>query len=830
MSTNPGPIDRFELREQLGQGGISEVWKAFDTLLHRYVAIKFLHANLQADPAFVTRFQHEAQIIASLRHPNIVQYYDYAISQLPAAGSITAYMAMDYVEGGNLASYIRNTSRARKFLPSGDILHLFSSIGMAVDYAHQHGVVHGNLKPANILLNNRNISLNAMGEPIVTDFAIARLLGVTAGSTSGWQNDAPLYISPEQVMGSFVTERSDIYSLGIMLYEICTGTLPFIGSNPATIMMQHVNIIPASPALINPNLPPALTMVIMRSIAKDPSARFPTASSFVAALADACRQGEKEAAMMPISENVGQPAYLDDSMNLPTVLSTRQSTPPIGMTPLPPTPSTAGISGSSLPIPPSPLAIPGSGGGGTPYYNSTPFYGAVEASSPERPATNIPVVGSAQPYPTVQPGGPITPMPLSSTNPAQNLPAGISVQPPTSPGKPGRRGLFFVLAALLILVVIGSSLSAYFAFFSKGTPATARVIVGHAYFSSSGLLSPDSTQGITDLLQINLDNIPPPQSGKSYYAWLLNDIHIDWKPIFLGPLTVNHGIADLSYPGNALHSDLLATNSRFLLTEEDAAVPPSNPSLDSSTWRYYAEFSQIPNPADTVNHYSLYDHTRHLLADDPKVKAAGLTGGLDIWLYRNTQKILEWAGSARGSWKYNDAGSSAFIRRQLTRIMDYLDGTYYIQKDLPGQDLLANATIAKVGLLTFDPQTQNPPGYVYHIGKHLRELTQIPQSSAQQRALAIQINQALDRVNLWLQAIRTEVLQLYHMNDAQLFGNDGRTLLNSVATLANTTFVGQVDPNTDQVTDGVVQIHYNIQRLATFDIRACTASNPCAIK
>ncbi len=356
------------------------------------------------------------------------------------------------------------------------------------------------------------------------------------------------------------------------------------------------------------------------------------------------------------------------------------------------------------------------------------------------------------------------------------------------------------------------------------------MIVGHAYFSSSGLLSPDSTQGITDLLQINLDNIPPPQSGKSYYAWLLNDIHMDWKPIFLGPLTVNHGIADLSYPGNALHSDLLATNSRFLLTEEDAAVPPSNPSLDSSTWRYYAEFSQIPNPADTVNHYSLYDHTRHLLADDPKVKAAGLTGGLDIWLYRNTQKILEWAGSARGSWKYNDAGSSAFIRRQLTRIMDYLDGTYYIQKDLPGQDLLANATIAKVGLLTFDPQTQNPPGYVYHIGKHLRELTQIPQSSAQQRALAIQINQALDRVNLWLQAIRTEVLQLYHMNDAQLFGNDGRTLLNSVATLANTTFVGQVDPNTDQVTDGVVQIHYNIQRLATFDIRACTASNPCAIK
>src|SRR5258708_13232253 len=178
-----------------------------------------------------------------------------------------------------------------------------------------------------------------MGEPIVTDSGCVNLIGVSGGSTSGWQNDAPFYISPEQVMGSFVPERSDIYSLGIMLYEICTGTLPFIGSNPATIMMQHVNIIPASPALINPNLPPALTMVIMRSIAKDPSARFPTASSFVAALADACRQGEKEAVMMPISENVGQPAYPDDSMDLPTVLTTSQPTPPAGITPLPPPPS-----------------------------------------------------------------------------------------------------------------------------------------------------------------------------------------------------------------------------------------------------------------------------------------------------------------------------------------------------------------------------------------------------------------------------------------------------------------------------------------------------------
>jgi hypothetical protein len=221
----------------------------------------------------------------------------------------------------------------------------------------------------------------------------------------------------------------------------------------------------------------------------------------------------------------------------------------------------------------------------------------------------------------------------------------------------------------------------------------------------------------------------------------------------------------------------------------------------------------------------VYDHIRHLLADDPKVKAAGLTGGLDIWLYRNTQKILEWAGSARDAWKFK---SVDFIHRQLARIMDYLDGTLYVQKDLPGQGLSANPNISKVGLLTFDPQTQDPPGYLYHIGKHLHEITALPQTSAAQRELAIQIKQSIDVVNLWMRNIRDDVLKLYAMDSAHLTGNDGLTLLDEVATLANDAFAGKVDAHA-QVTNGVVQIHYDIQRLATFDVRACTASDPCVI-
>ncbi len=265
MSTNPERIDNYELQECLGRNGI-EVWKAFDTHAHRYVAVKLLRGNLQADPDFVAvvaNFQRNMPILASLRHPNIVQYYDFSISQLPGAASATIYLVMEYVEGDTLANYTRNASDKRMLLPVSEIVHLFSAIGLAVDYAHQKRVPHGDLRPTKILLDKRDTSSTTIGEPIVTDFGITRLLMHAVGSASDGGKIssgiiAPLYCSPEQVTGTPATVHSDIYSLGIMLYEICTGTLPFVGSNPVEIIIQHMNTIPASPSLMNPNLPPAL--------------------------------------------------------------------------------------------------------------------------------------------------------------------------------------------------------------------------------------------------------------------------------------------------------------------------------------------------------------------------------------------------------------------------------------------------------------------------------------------------------------------------------------------------------------------------------------------
>src|SRR6266700_2855213 len=432
MSTNPNRIDKYELQQSLGQNGITEVWKAFDNQARRYVAIKLFHAQLKADPNFMTRFQQEAQAIVSLRHPNIVPCYDFSISQFSETTSATAYLVMEYIEGGTLADYSRNAAQTGKLLSIPAIVHLFSSIGMAVDFAHRQHMIHGHLKPTNILLDKQNIANSPIGEPMVTDFNMAKLIGPTGANTGASWNSSPFYLSPEQVIGGPANELSDIYSLGIMLYEICTGTLPFLGNSAESIMMQQVNTVPASPSLINPNLPPAL--------------------SLVAALTNVNGQNSIN---VTHPEHIGQSSgpFQSQERDLPTVISAK-------MSPLP-----AGI------------------------VSSGPMY-----------ASNVQVGGISQPYSAVQwadqsaVGAIYRPLPA-------NTPVGMSMPPPTAPTskRPRRRGLFIVLAGLLILALIGSVLGAYFTFFSKGTTTTtAPQIMGHAYFASSGIVSPDSREGITD--------------------------------------------------------------------------------------------------------------------------------------------------------------------------------------------------------------------------------------------------------------------------------------------------------------------------------------------
>jgi hypothetical protein len=369
-------------------------------------------------------------------------------------------------------------------------------------------------------------------------------------------------------------------------------------------------------------------------------------------------------------------------------------------------------------------------------------------------------------------------------------------------------GALIGLLALLILLLIGSGLVAFFLYWHQGNAAATNRIVGHAFFVSSGQLNEGNSQGNNDELQIELQNVPAPAPGEKYYAWLLSDAsRSPMTFISLGALPVNHGSVDFRYPGDQQHTNLIAVTSRLLITEESAAVVPKQPSSDRSTWRYYAELPQQPAALASL---------RALLGGGTSLQSLGIQGGLNIQQLKNTAKVLEWVYSARDSWDSKDTG---FIHRQIVRALDYLDGVGAVQADVPpGTPLLVDASLAQVPLLASVPN-QIPDSYPHLINNQLARLLSAPGVTDDMRTLATQSQQALSQnVQPGLMRVRQDARQLVQMTDAQLVQPSALLLLDDMVAAANFVFVGRLDPATNNVQPGVVQIFYNIQRLATYDV------------
>ena len=566
MSKEQERLGKYELLERLGQGGMGEVWKARDTQLRRYVAIKFLHANLQDNPDFVMLFTREAQFIASLHHPNIVQIHDFQLTNTRGS-SIAAYMVMDYIEGGTLADYIRNTSRKGLFPPAADIVFLFSAISLALDYAHQKGMIHRDIKPANILLDRHTTTGKSMGEPILTDFGIAKWQGGGASTLTRAGIGTPLYISPEQAKGLPAGERSDLYSLGIILYEILTGITPFRGTNQIAIMMQHLQELPTPPSLINPNISPELSAIVLQSIAKDPEARFPTASAMTVALARALK--------VPVPSSLNKPE------------TTKEQS---AYNPLQPSRLWPDMSPSPPALTASPPAAP----------SSTGYPGAqINTPSHLTPATSDhgegdPHAGTAAPRSTSGPGfsglnSPYGDHPLQSPplSPSSLLPVQLR-----------RRGLYIALIACVILLLIGIVAFSVRPLLSSQnttpTPNPPGSVVGHIVFTSS----PNTPYNTFDQLQIDLGNITSPPAGKTYFAWLENSNN-EATAIPRLELQISNGGVHVIYHAVPAHSDLFAPNNRFLITEEDTGTSSIIPSPDLSTHLYYAIISHTSSSSPT---------------------------------------------------------------------------------------------------------------------------------------------------------------------------------------------------------------------------------------
>jgi serine/threonine protein kinase len=263
---------RYEVGEILGFGGMSEVHLAKDTRLHRDVAVKVLRADLARDPSFYLRFRREAQNAAALNHPAIVAVYDTGEAETPAGP--LPYIVMEYVDGVTLRDIVHNDGP----MPPKRALEVIADACQALNFSHNHGIIHRDVKPANIMISKT-------GAVKVMDFGIARAL---ADSSNVTQTAAVIgtaqYLSPEQASGNPVDARSDVYSLGCVLYEMLTGEPPFVGDSPVAVAYQHVREDPVAPSARHPGISPELDAVVLKALTKNPENRYQTAAEMRADL------------------------------------------------------------------------------------------------------------------------------------------------------------------------------------------------------------------------------------------------------------------------------------------------------------------------------------------------------------------------------------------------------------------------------------------------------------------------------------------------------------------------------------------------------------------
>lgn len=256
--------NRYTILERIGGGGMADVYRAHDQLLDRSVAVKVLRSQFTDDDEFVTRFRREAQAAARLSHPNIVNIYDVGRDE------DIYYIVMEYISGETLKEHIQREGT----LPVESAVRIALEIAEALEHAHQNNIVHCDIKPHNILMTRS-------GRVKVTDFGIARAVTSATMTQTGTIIGSVHYFSPEQAKGSSVSAKSDIYSLGVVLYEMLTGVVPFTGETPISIALKHLQEEPRPPRELNPDIPPLLEAIVLKAMAKNSEQRFETIDEMI---------------------------------------------------------------------------------------------------------------------------------------------------------------------------------------------------------------------------------------------------------------------------------------------------------------------------------------------------------------------------------------------------------------------------------------------------------------------------------------------------------------------------------------------------------------------
>lgn len=816
MTTTPRRLGKYELRQLLGHGSVGEVWKGYDLQRRQDVAVKLLHPDLlQSDPNFINLFLKEWQFIIALRHPNIVQVHDANVTRSNETRVTTPYIVMDYIEGHTtLADVIQRTSRVGKFPAVADIVHIFSRVGAAVDYAHEQQIFHDDIKPTNILLDTHTTGTTEQctyGEPVLTDFGIARL-PINEATLS------PLYMSPEQVIGRPSNARSDIYALGVMLYEMCTGVLPFHGESNVAIMMHHINTLPTPPMLINQNIPPDLSEVILRAMAKDPNARFATASLLASALAEACAVAQDphllnkkaqttggtgatgevplfsmSSGSLPITSNLGEQTA--SNVNLPPILGVAQPAQGMGIEGGQESQRGRRTPGTSAKIPAAqvqrrmfPLderaAAPNNPASSTRQGQRISSQATPPASSVVNSDTLVP----HYPFSTGQLSGtgkvhtpPAIPMIPGSTRTRQRKKSGSS--PFLSPLA------LIIICLLLLLAVIGSLGTSLL--LRRTTVTTPKPVVGQVFLQDDAL-------GRDDTLRIQMQGIAAPAQGKHYFAWLQQSTG---QIIPLGSLSFQNGSASLFYPGNSQHANLLATMQAVIVTlETDGSKAPA---FHSGAKVYQASFAATMLP-----------YIQHILYSLPGFP---VRGGLSAGLFDTVQGMNDKAASIVDSLRGKPADDALAIR-QATRIIELIDGTQFARSsgDLP-QGLPSMLTLP-VGLISSATQQ----GYIDALATQVDKLKQVAGDNTELLRHIQNVENALTDLQNWVVKMRTydvQILSATNLSDPAIIN-----VALQLRQLVQDAYTGRVVPPNDSPlpilgSAGATQAYAECQYLATLDVR-----------
>jgi eukaryotic-like serine/threonine-protein kinase len=274
-------VDHYRIEALLGEGGMGAVYKAYDINLARHVALKVMHRQFANQSEFQHRFLQEAQAAARLDHPSIVRIYNFGMRE----GFL--YIVMEFVPGATLATYLRRLEKSGQIVRLDETLTILAQVADALGYAHRQGVVHRDIKPDNILLKPLD-EPDRDGDPpiraLVTDFGLAKLVAGGIQTETGTFMGTLPYMSPEQCLGRELDGRSDLYSLGVLLYQLATGQLPFDIQSPTEAVMKHIQEVPPEPRSVRPELPVAVENIIKQAIAKEPAARFRTGEQMARAL------------------------------------------------------------------------------------------------------------------------------------------------------------------------------------------------------------------------------------------------------------------------------------------------------------------------------------------------------------------------------------------------------------------------------------------------------------------------------------------------------------------------------------------------------------------